>query len=77
MHHRFVILGGGLVPTQNIYLSLCRDIIFLLCLGTNPNKTGKELLYYHLYHDEAPFYLDVSIQLSNMSFIVFKSLISQ
>ena len=57
--------------------SLCRALVFLLHLGTHPSKTGGELLYYHLYHEEAPVYLDVRPQLFNRPFIIFFGLSSQ
>ena len=47
-----------LVPTPKTYLSLYR-YPFFLHIGTHPSKTGEELLYYHLYHEEVPFYLYV------------------
>ena len=55
VHHHFVIFWSGSNPKN--YLSLCIPLIFLLHLGTYPSKTEKELLYYHLYHEEASFYL--------------------
>ena len=32
---------------------------------------GVKLLYYHLYHEEASFYLDVCLKLFNGNFIIF------
>ena len=56
------------------YLSICRDLIFFLHIGTHPSKTGEDLVYYHLYHEEASFYLNVRSQLFNkpLSFVYFK-----
>ena len=34
-----------------------------------PIKTGEELVYYHLYHEEASFYPDFCPQLSNGTYI--------
>ena len=45
----------GLVPTQKIF-------IFYLHLGIQPSKTGEKLVYYHLYYEEASFYLYVFIR---------------
>ena len=67
----------GLVLTPQKYLYLVRALIFLLHLGTHLNKTGDELLYYHLYHEETPLYMDVHHKLFNRPFIIFFSLSSQ
>ena len=56
---------------QNKYSSLCGDHIFLLHFGTFPSKTGEAFIYYHLYHKESPFYLDLRTQLFNIPFVVF------
>ena len=72
VHHRFVgFLWFGSDPQK--YLSLVRALIFLLHIGTHPSNTGKELLYYHLYHEEEPLKMDVNPQLMNRSFIIFLS----
>ena len=60
----------------NIYLPFFRALIVLLHLGTHPSNTGEELLYYHLYHEEAPFSLDVCPQLL-IGLLSFFSLRSQ
>ena len=44
---------------------------------THPSKTGEELSYYHLYHEEAQYYLEVHPRLFNRTFIIFSSLSSQ
>ena len=54
---------------KNIFL--CRDLTFKLRLGIHLIKTSEKLVYYHLYHEEASFYLGVYIQLFNRPFIVF------
>ena len=41
MHHHFVSFYFDLIPTQNYYLSLYRDLIFLLHFGTHLSKTGE------------------------------------
>ena len=46
--------------------------IFLLCLGTDPSKTGEELVYHYLFHEEASFYLELHNQLFNRPFTIFK-----
>ena len=37
------------------YASIFRSLITVLHLGTHPSETGKELIYYYLYHEEASF----------------------
>ena len=41
-----------LVPTQK---TIYHFVDFFLCLDIHLNKMGGELLYYHFYHEEAPF----------------------
>ena len=65
----FVSFLFGLVRTLK-QLSFCGDLIFL-CLGTQPSNTGQILLYYHSYHEEAPFYLGVCPQFFNRTFIIY------
>ena len=68
MHHRFVsLIWFGSNP--KIYLSLWG--FFLLNLGTRLSKAGGKLSYYHLYHEEGSFYLEVFPRLFNRPFIVF------
>ena len=33
---------------------------------------GEELVYYHFYHEEASFYMEVCPQLFNRPFIIFE-----
>ena len=72
MHHRFVSLGGrgGVIPTQNYYLSLCRALTFFIRLGTHPSKTGEELVYYHLYHEKyhLPLHLTSTVKQASYRF---------
>ena len=71
MHH---CLSVFLVQFQpRIIIFPCRAL-FLFYLGTHPIKTGKEILYDHLYHEDAPFYMDVYTQLFNRHFIKILSL---
>ena len=58
-------------------LSICRALNFPLDISTHPSETDEELLYYRLYHEEAPFYPDVCTQLFNRTFIIFMILSSQ
>ena len=68
VHHRFVIFLRGLFPTQKLFISL-EKYQYLLSLGTNPSKTGHELLYYHSYHEEEAFYLDRCLRLINSNYL--------
>ena len=54
---------------QNIFL--VRDLIFLLRLSTHASNTGGELLYYNLYHEEAPLYMYLIPPLFNSTFVFF------
>ena len=66
----------GLVLTpKNIYRLL--ELSFLLRLSTHPSNMGGKLSNYYLYHEEAPFYLDVHPQPFHRPFIIFLSLSSQ
>ena len=69
MHYCFVSFFVCLQPKK--ILSLSRALIFLLHFGTPMSKTGGELLYYYLYHEEASFYLDILTQLFGRNFINF------
>ena len=60
MQRSFVGFVFGFVPTQN-KLSLVRALIFQIHLVINPSKTGEELLYCYLYHEDASFYLDICL----------------
>ena len=54
VYHRFIsFFWFGSNPQKR---SLCRALIVLLHFGTHPSKMGKELVYYHLYHEEASFF---------------------
>ena len=66
-HHFFSFLWFGF--KQKKYLSLCRANIFWVYLSKHPSNMGEELVYDHLYHEEAYFYLDFLTQLFNSPFI--------
>ena len=72
MHHRFVSFILDLVLNPKKHLYLYRALIFLHIV-TQPSNTGEELVYDHLYHEEASFYLVVRPQLFNrpLSFLKF------
>ena len=70
VHHPFISFIIGVVPIQR-YLYLVRDFICLLHLVTHLSKPGDEILYYCLYHEDTPFYLDVHTQLLNIPFVFF------
>ena len=71
MHHPFVSFCLAWFQ-PNTKLSICRALIILIDLGTHPSNMGEELLYYHLYHEDASFYMDVHPQMFNRPFIIFK-----
>ena len=54
---------------KNMFITLWSSHFFPH-LGTHPSKMGEELLYDHLYHEEALFYLDVRPQLFIRPFII-------
>ena len=68
--HRPFVSFFGLVPTLLKIISYLTSH-FLLHLGIQPSKTVEELLHYHLYHKEGPFYMDVHPHLFNIPFIIF------
>ena len=60
VHHRLSVFWVWFQPKK---LSIFRDLIFFLYLGTHLSKTGDELVYYYLYHEIVSFSLDIRHQL--------------
>ena len=50
------------VSSPRTYLSLHGDLNFRIHIGIHPSNTGDKLVYYYLYHEEAPFPLKVCPQ---------------
>ena len=72
MHNRFVsFFWFGSNPKK--YLSVCRALVFWLRIDIHLRKMGEKVLYYYLYHEEAPFYLGVYFQLFDRSFLSFNT----
>ena len=58
-------------PKSIMYLFI--EHLFELNIGIHPSNTGEKLVYYHLYPEEASFYLGVCIQLFNRPFLVINT----
>ena len=71
VHHHFVSLFL-LILTPNIFISL-QSSHFKIHIDIHPSNMGEKLVYYHLYHEEASFYLQVYTQLFNRNFLIFNT----
>ena len=67
-HHSSVSFCFFFNPKTIIFV----DLSYYLYIGIHPSNTGEKLVYYHLSHEEASFYLDACIQLFSRIFIIFE-----